>query len=346
MKSPQPRLTALLTALILWMASAAAQGQSPPGGIISTAAGKKVKLNGYAEFRHGDILIVEGQRVVLAPGAQFKGKGIPSAAAIPLGYEVKVEGIRRPDGIVAARKLEAKPNGVALFEPEVLQATNTIEQEWVRQGRMFEPTEAGKEIDIGRIVETGPQVERVRRILDRLRPPHLKPEALRVRVVDTKEWNAAAMGNGALWVYSGLVESMSDDELAVILGHELAHYSHEHSRRQAKRAMIAQLIALGGVVAADALGGDRAARIAGLSALLGLTVWSMGYSRDLEDQADRVGLRYAYEGGYDVSRAVTLWERFREKYGEPDSITNFFLGSHSRPSDRIRNLQLELAMNY
>ncbi len=344
MKSPRPALILLPVLLGWWVAVPFSLAESER--VVALTQGKRVKLNGYAEFRHGDILIVEGQRVVVAPGAQFKAKGIASPAAIPLGYEVKVEGFRRPDGIVAARKLEAKPNGVALFEPEVLQATNTIEQEWVRQGRMFEPTEAGKEMDIGRIVEKGPQVDRVRRILDRLRPPHIKPEDLRVRVVDTKEWNAAAMGNGAIWVYSGLVDTIGDDELAVILGHELAHYSHEHSRRQAKRAMVAQLIALGGVVAADALGGDRAARIAGLSALLGLTVWSAGYSRDLEDQADRVGLRYAYEGGYDVSRAVPLWEKFREKYGEPDTITNFFFGSHSRPSDRIRNLQVELALNY
>ncbi len=344
MKSPRPALILVPVLLGWWVAVPITHSESER--VVALTQGKRVKLNGYAEFRHGDVLIVEGQRVVVAPGAQFKAKGIASPAAIPLGYEVKVEGFRRPDGIVAARKLEAKPNGVALFEPEVLQATNTIEQEWVRQGRMFEPTEAGKEMDIGRIVEKGPQVDRVRRILDRLRPPHIKPEDLRVRVVDTKEWNAAAMGNGAIWVYSGLVDTIGDDELAVILGHELAHYSHEHSRRQAKRAMVAQLIALGGVVAADALGGDRAARIAGLSALLGLTVWSAGYSRDLEDQADRVGLRYAYEGGYDVSRAVPLWEKFREKYGEPDTITNFFFGSHSRPSDRIRNLQVELALNY
>lgn len=339
---PRSRIVVLFLALLVSPAGIAAQNSAPH----INAQGKKIKLNGYAEFRRGDILIVEGQQVLAPPGVKFKAKGIPGPDRVPLGYEVKVEGVRRSDGVVVARRLEAKPNGVALFEPDVLQATNSLEQEWVGAGRMFEPTEEGKELIIGRILTEGPQVDRVRRIMNRLRPPHIREDQVRVRVVETNEWNAAAMGNGAIWVYTGLLDQMSDDEVAVILGHELAHYSHEHSRRQAKRFMIAQIVALGGAAAAEALGGERTAQIVGLSALLGLTVYAAGYSRDLEDQADRVGLRYAHEGGYNVSVAVPLWERFRDKYGEPDSITNFFIGSHSRPSDRIRNIRSELVVNY
>jgi Zn-dependent protease with chaperone function len=341
---PNLRIVSMVLVLIATASSGYLPGQSRTPTV--SAQGKKIKLNGYAEYRKGDILIVEGQQVLVGADVKFKGAGIPAPDRIPMGYEVKVEGLRQPDGLVVARKLEAKPNGVALFEPQVLQVTNTIEQEWVKSGRMFEPTEEGKEVQIGRIVEQGPQVDRVHRIMDRLRPPHLKADDIRARVVDTKEWNAAAMGNGAIWVYSGLLNEMSDDELAVILGHELAHYTHEHSRRQAKRNMIVQMIAMGGALSAEALGSDRTAQIVGLSAMLGLTVYAAGYSRDLEDQADRVGLRYAHEGGFDVSRAVPLWQRFRGKYGEADTISNFFFGSHSRPTDRIRNIESELSLNY
>ena len=63
-------------------------------------------------------------------------------------------------------------------------------------------------------------------------------------------------------------------------------------------------------------------------------------------QADRVGLRYAYEGGYNVGAGVPLWSKFRERYGESDKVTNFFFGSHSRPSDRISNIRDEIARNY
>jgi hypothetical protein len=57
-----------------------------------------------------------------------------------------------------------------------------------------------------------------------------------VRVVKTKDWNASAMANGAVWVYTGLMDAMDDDELSIVMGHELAHYSYEHIRRNQSRA--------------------------------------------------------------------------------------------------------------
>jgi predicted Zn-dependent protease len=70
------------------------------------------------------------------------------------------------------------------------------------------------------------------------------------------------------------------------------------------------------------------------------------YSREFEDQADRVGLRYIYEAGYDVSKAPALWKRFAERYGDGDKVTNFFFGDHSLAQDRAKNLQREIAANY
>jgi len=248
---------------------------------------------------------------------------------------------RKPLGVV-----EAKPDGMAMFESDVLSATNEIERLWVQAGAMYSEGPRGRRETIGKIVEEGPEVQRVRRIMARLVPPYVKTSDLRVRVVDTEEWNAAAMGNGAIWVYRGLLEEMSDDELAVILGHELAHYTHEHSRRGAKSAMWGQLAGLAGMVGAESIENGTGRRAATLGTLLSVSAWQSGYSRDLEDQADRVGLRYAHEGGFDVSRGPALWKKFRKKYGEDSAATNFLFGSHSRPSDRVRNVERELALNY
>lgn len=306
---------------------------------------KSEKLQGYAEWRKDGALIVDGQRVRTDHRTKFKGKNIKTLDSIPLGYEVEVKGKRQSDGALLAQSIQAKPNGMALFEGDVLAASDQIEQAWVKDGMMFEPKEDGSKHNIGRIITSGPQVTRVQRIMSRLVPPYVKPESLRVRVVETKEWNASAMGNGAIWVYTGLMNEMSDDELGVILGHELAHYTHEHSRRNAKKAMIAQIAAAGAASAASQAG-SRTGQAAALGAALGLTAWMSGYSRDLEDQADRVGLRYAYEGGFNIAKAPGMWARFRDKYGEQDSVTNFFVGSHSRPSDRIKNIERELQLNY
>ncbi len=310
------------------------------------SAAKTEKLNGYAEFRRDGLIIVDGQRVRAGRATTFKGKAARSLDAIPLGYEVQVKGVRLADGTVLATEVEAKPNGTALFEADVRKATDEIEAIWLKDGVMFEPkADGGREI-IGKTRDAGADVDRVRGIMDRLLPPYVDRGAIRVHVVDTKEWNAAAMGNGAVWVYSGLVNDLSDDELAIVLGHELAHYTHEHSRRGAKQSLLAQLLALGAVAAAEKIDNDAARTTAQVASLLTATAFMSGYSRDHEDQADRVGLRYTYEAGYDVRQGPRLWARFRDKYGNGDKVTNFFFGSHSRPSDRIRNIEHELAINY
>jgi hypothetical protein len=311
------------------------------------SAADEVKVKGYAEYNSNGALIVEGQVVRAFGNTKFKGDNIDSIGSIPLGYEVEAKGDRQSDGTIVAREIKAKPNGDSMFEGDVLDATNEIEQEWVRQGRMYEPTESGEGETIGRLLTRGSYVDRANRIMRRLTPPYVDfDRQVRVHVVETQEWNAAAMGNGAIWVYTGLMDSMTDDELSMVLGHEMAHYTHEHSRRQAKSGMWQGVAALGAILAGEVIGTDTSRTAAGIASMIGMTVWGSGYSRDLEDQADRVGLRYANEGGYNVAAGVSLWAKFREKYGEPDKVTNFFLGSHSRPSDRIRNIQEQIALNY
>lgn len=317
-----------------------------PALSIATPA-EDARVKGYAEYRSAGAIVVEGQVVRAFAGTRLEGAAARGLDAIPLGYEVDARGERQADGTILAREVEAKANGDAMFESEVLAATNEIETIWVREGRMFDPDESGAGEDIGRLADGGAHAERVRRITRRLVPPYVDfDEHVRVHVVETDEWNAAAMGNGSIWVYTGLIDSMSDDELAVVLGHEIAHYTHEHSRRQAKASMWQGLAGLGAIIVGEAIGTDVSRTVAGLSAAIGLTVWGSGYSRDHEDQADRVGLRYAYEGGFDVVAGVSLWQKFRTKYGEADKVTNFFFGSHSRPSDRVRNIEREIHINY
>jgi hypothetical protein len=79
---------------------------------------------------------------------------------------------------------------------------------------------------------------------------------------------------------------------------------------------------------------------------MGFAAWRNGYSRDNEDQADRVGLRYAYEGGFDVEKGSRVWIRMLERHGEPDKLYNLINGSHTRPSERYSHLQNEISLNY
>ena len=189
-------------------------------------------------------------------------------------------------------------------------------------------------------------MDRVRGLINNLAPPYVSRDNLRVYVIDNKEWNAMAMGNGAIWVFSGIMRDMPDDQLAIVVGHELAHYTHEHTRRQARRAIWTQLAGVAAIVSAQAIDNDAARASAQLGAALGLSALTTGYGRDLEDQADRVGLRYANEAGYPVQGAPAVWQRFLDKYGQEDRVTNFFFSDHSLASARKRNLEREIANNY
>jgi Zn-dependent protease with chaperone function len=307
---------------------------------------KPENVEGYVEWLRDGYLIADGQRIAWNAQTRLKLGRIKEVSAVPLGYEVKARGIRHPDGSLLAQELEVKPNGVALYENEVLRSFDAVETLWLRSGVMFDTDQRGRREDVGRILESGEHVERVRTIMARLTPAYVTPNRLRVRVVDSGIWNAAAMANGAIWVFRGLLEDVSDDELAIVLGHELAHYTYEHSRRGAKQAMWRQLAAVGVGAALDAVDNATTRDALTTVAQLSLTAWKNGYGRNLEDQADRVSLRYAFEGGFDVSSGPGMWARSRDRSGELDAVSNFLFGSHSRPSDRIKNIERELDLNY
>ena len=309
---------------------------------------KEIELSGYAEWRSDGILVVDGQRVRPDEDARFEGKGRARRfQGIPLGYEVKVEGLRLRDGTVLAHKVEAKPNGSAFYESSIRAGADAMEQEFRRHGRVAEQDDRGRVAwDYGKLLESGFEVERVRNIARRLTPPYLDFEDFRVYVVENEEWNAMAAPNGSIYVFSGLLRDMDDDEVAIVLGHELAHATHEHSRRSFKKSMLVSLLGWGATAAADSIDHDGARIATRVGIYAGTLAWMNGYGRSAEDQADRVGLRYAYEAGYDVTKGPNLWNRFAEKHRGLPKALNFFLGSHSVAKDRAKNLEEEIRFNY
>jgi Zn-dependent protease with chaperone function len=304
-----------------------------------------VKLDSYAEWKQAGALVVDGQRVTVDRSTTWKGK-FSTIDAVPIGYEVRVAGVRQPSGAVLAHEMDVRPNGNALFESEVQQGTNELEGLWLKNRAAFEADGKGRKIAIGDVQEAGPRVERVRYLVNRLAPPYVDRNKLRVYVIENKEWNAMAMGNGALWVFSGIMDDMSDGELAIVMGHELAHYTHEHSRRQMRKGMWVQMGSLAALAAAEAIDSGGLRALAQIGSAVGFGAWMNGFGRDLEDQADRVGLRYAHQAGFNVSQAPGVWQRFLEKYGDHNKVTNFFFSDHSTAAARRKNLEQELRFNY
>jgi len=342
--APQPRTAPRSTTT---PKAPAPSNPGPPPAPIPTD-GKRESLDGYAEWRRDGLLIVDGQRVRFGAGAKFKGsKEVKTFSDIPLGHEVKVKGRRDAQGVLIADEVETKQNGDALFEGDLRTAFDEMEQKYLSERRMYEEGENGKREDYGRLYTSGERVDRVRGILDRLIPGYLAERDFRIYVVENKEWNAMAAPNDSLYIFTGLLDDMDDDEVAIILGHELAHATHEHSRKGFKKTMLIQLAALGiAAIAEEAVDGKNKRQVIQVAALLGASAWSSGYGRGHEDQADRVGMRYANEAGFDVRKGPRVWNRFAEKYGNDPKLLNFFFSDHSVAQDRARNLNRELVLNY
>jgi Zn-dependent protease with chaperone function len=320
--------------------------------VLSFVAGAGVALagpisvDGYLEYKKPGFIIVDGQRLQVTDKTRVKAGRITKTADIPLGYRVKAKGSRSQEGTIVLSQIEATKNGSEFMESDVRAGTDQAEKAWVQAKKVAEPGQDGKEQVIGKLIESGPEVDRCRKIVDRLLPAYVDPKQVRVYVVDNPEWNAMAMANFSIYTFSGLMKDMDDDELAIVLGHELAHATYEHSRRQAKAGMASGIGGQAAQMASGLIKNDLGKMAAQQATALGVTTFGNSFSRDYEDQADRVGLRYVYEAGYDYRKAPALWNRFAAKYGDQDKVTNFFFGNHSLSAERAKALQKEIDRNY
>ncbi len=154
---------------------------------------------------------------------------------------------------------------------------------------------------------------------------------------DPKEVNAFALPGGKVGVYSGLLKvAVTDDELAVVMGHEIGHVTARHG---AERMSEALLIAVGGVALDVGLkdNKNREAWLAayGAGAALGVV---LPYSRLNENEADEIGLIYAARAGYDPHGGVTFWQRML-KESEGKAKLPGFLSTHPTDARRIEHIQ-------
>lgn len=182
------------------------------------------------------------------------------------------------------------------------------------------------------------QVARVKTIAQRLIPataafrPDAPSWAWEVNVITSKDVNAWCMPGGKMAVYTGLIERLkvTDDELAAVMGHEIAHALREHGRERASQ-QVAQSTVIG--IGAALLGiGDAGASL--VSIVADVTV-GLPYSREFERESDRIGVELAARAGYDPRAAVTLWQKMGQAGG---GAPPEFLSTHPAPDNRARDL--------
>jgi len=183
-------------------------------------------------------------------------------------------------------------------------------------------------------------LERVRAIARRIEPQTgiFRKDApgwnWEVNVIDSDELNAFCMPGGKIMFYSGLINQLklTDEEIAVVMGHEIAHALREHSREQVSQAIAAQT-ALG--VGASVFGlSQTTAQIAGIGYQAFVATH---FSRTDEAEADRIGLELSARAGYNPRAGVTLWQKMIN--ANAGGQLPEFLSSHPADSTRVQQIE-------
>lgn len=187
------------------------------------------------------------------------------------------------------------------------------------------------------------QTERVRTVA---RPLIAQAEALRpktrtwsweVHVIQSKTVNAWCMAGGKMAVYSGLLSQLkpTDDELAAVMGHEIAHALLSHQAEKMSRNAMQEVGVQAGVLA-GALFGINLSGLAPVAHSIADLGVQLPNSREAESEADTVGLTLAAKAGFDPEAAVTLWQKMLKIEG-PKAPE--WLSTHPDTESRIKTLE-------
>jgi predicted Zn-dependent protease len=205
----------------------------------------------------------------------------------------------------------------------------------IRSSRQAYAQEMSKYQKEGKLVTDPRVLERVQKITGRLVAQAVKtrPDSAQwqwsVQVIDDpKTVNAWCMAGGRMAIYTGLLLKVdpTDDELAQVMGHEIAHALANHTAERMSVAMAGNA----GIIAAGIMS-DKPGQAMALAATAATLAIKLPNSRASENEADQIGIELAAKAGYDPRAAVTLWQKMAKTGG---SSPPEFLSTH--PSDDTR----------
>ena len=183
-----------------------------------------------------------------------------------------------------------------------------------------------------------PQLQRLRAMANKLIPftqpwnDRARQWRWEVNLIGSKQINAFCMPGGKIAFYTGILDQLklSDDEAAMIMGHEMAHALREHARERIAKS---QATGIGLSLGAQLLG---LGELGNMAANLGTQLLTLKFSREDETEADLVGLELAARAAFQPEASVTLWQKMTAAGGGSGPG---FLSTHPSGPDRIRQLQ-------
>jgi Zn-dependent protease with chaperone function len=183
------------------------------------------------------------------------------------------------------------------------------------------------------------QLERLQTIADRLIPQTVvyRQDApdwdWQVNLIQSNQLNAWCMPGGKIVFYSGIIDKLqlTDDEIAAIMGHEMAHALRQHGRERASQMMVGQA---GLTILSVATGAPSYAM--DLSSMAMQVTIMLPNSRVHETEADRIGVELAARGGYDPYAAIKVWQKMAK---QAKTSTPEMISTHPSHRSRIADLK-------
>jgi predicted Zn-dependent protease len=204
-------------------------------------------------------------------------------------------------------------------------------------GQSFQ--ELKKQEEINRDPKTNQYVQCVADAITARLPPHADFREWEVVVFAGEQINAFALPGGKIGVYSGLLNvAKNQDQLATVIGHEIAHVMAQHGNERLSQSQLAEA---GLQLSNSALSGNQYQGLVmtglGLGVQYGIL---MPYSRAQESEADIIGLRLMAESGFDPKQSIELWKNMATAAAANHPPE--FLSTHPSYSTRIKKLQAEI----
>ena len=191
-----------------------------------------------------------------------------------------------------------------------------------------------------------PEVIRLRAISQKLIPYSYEWNARarewkwEINLIGSAQINAFCMPGGKIAFYHGILDKLqlSDDEVAMVMGHEIAHALREHARERMGKSEATGLIAsIGSAIASAYFRVDP--NITDAVARQGANLLTLKFSREDETEADLVGMELAARAGYDPRSGVSLWQKMSAaNKGAPPQ----WLSTHPSGSTRIKEIEANL----
>ena len=189
------------------------------------------------------------------------------------------------------------------------------------------------------LVTSGPTYDRLKRIANRLIPQtgefrdDTRHWNWQLTLIDAPTLNASCAPGGKITFYTGIIEqlNLSDDEIAAIMGHEIAHAIREHGRERVSQAMAQSAVANIAMAAAGGYGSAVSA-----ANQVAQYVLVLPNSRQNESEADAIGLELAARAGYNPQAAISVWKKMIK--ATDGKKTPEFLSTHPSGETRIEQL--------